>query len=192
MARSLLSFRLGYLVLLASASSMSACIIPVAPNFQDPPSVPDSGPFLSGFSPKSFGELVTVPVPGGQVFSANVTDQNVIATLFVRWAVDYPPLTDGVTYSQDQAPIQPSSDRQVKTTTITQLIDCSWIRQPVTSTHQVELIVADSDFVDSSTFGLPADRKLDTTRDPNGLVAYALWPIVISCPASTTSNTSSQ
>ncbi len=171
---------------------MSACIIPVAPNFQDPPSVPTSGPpSLSGFSPKNFGELVTVPVPAGQLFSANVTDLDPKATLRIRWIVDYPPYSDA-TKLVEQSPISPGADGQ----TINQLIttgtpvDCSWINQPLTSSHQLELVVADSDFLDSSNPNLPADRKLDSARDPNG-VAYAFWPIVISCPASATSNTSS-
>ena len=39
------------LLLLLVASPMSACIIPVGPEFQDPPGVPDSPPFLWMASP---------------------------------------------------------------------------------------------------------------------------------------------
>ena len=171
---------------------MSACIIPVAPNFQDPPSVPGAGPFLSGFTPGSFGEHVTVPVPDGRQFSANVIDQDINPTLYVRWAVDYPPLVDGVTYWEPGPMIKPSSPGQpISTTTITQLITCRWITQPLTSTHQLELIVSDGAFADTSTSGLLPDKKLDTPLDPNGHVAYGLWPIDISCPATTTSTSSS-
>jgi hypothetical protein len=171
---------------------MSACIIPVAPNFQDPPSVPISGPSLSGFSPGNFGELVTVPVPQGLLFSANVTDLDPRATLRIRWLVDYPPDSDATTLVE-QASISRSADGQTinqhPITTQTP-VDCGWIKQPLTSTHQLELVVADSDFLDSSNSNLPADKKLDSAMDPTG-VAYAYWPIVISCPAGTTSNTSS-
>ena len=47
-ARSLLSFRL---VLLVTVASMSACIIPVAPDFQDPAPAPQGVPYLSDFMP---------------------------------------------------------------------------------------------------------------------------------------------
>jgi len=171
---------------------MSACIIPVAPDFQDPPSVPTSGPTLSGFSPGNFGELVTVPVPQGLLFSANVTDLDPRATLRIRWLVDYPPDSDATTLVE-LGSITPSADgltiKQQAITTQTP-VDCGWIKQPLTSTHQLELVVADSDFLDSSNSNLPADKKLDSARDPTG-VAYAFWNIVISCPASTTSDTSS-
>ena len=173
---------------------MSACIIPVAPNFQDPPSVLDSGPFLSGFSPRSVGELVSIPVPQGQLFSATVTELNLKATLSVRWAIDYPPDGDATSF-EDGPSIPPRADGMpISQQTITNPlpgIDCSWIIQRLTSTHQLELMVSDSGFADSSTAGLPADGKLDTPKEKNGHVVRAIWPIEISCPASTTSNTSS-
>jgi len=174
---------------------MSACIIPVAPNFQDPPSISDSGPFLSSFSPGAFGELVTVPVPQGTQFSANVTDLNVKATLSIRWVMDYPPASDA-THLVEQSPITPRADGLPQPITTPPpgqpgVVNCDWVIQRLTSTHQLELIVADSEFADSSTAGLPPDRKFDTPKDPNGHVVHALWPIDISCPASTTSNTSS-
>jgi len=172
---------------------MSACIIPVTPNFQDPPSVPASPPYLFNFEPQNFGGVVTVPVPAGKTFSANVSDEDLSAELHVRWVVDYPPFVDGVTYFPGQTTtISRSANGQTINQVITQAIDCSWITQPLTSTHQLELIVADRELLESSTFGLMADNKLDSTDPKNpGHVVRAFWNISISCPATTTSSSSS-
>ena len=94
LARSLLFSRLLPFALLASVSPMSACIIPVAPSFQDPPSTPDSPPYLSNFSPKNFNDIVTVPVPAGQVFSATVSDPtSATRSTFVGWSTIRPSRT---------------------------------------------------------------------------------------------------
>ena len=73
---------------------MSACIIPVAPDFQDPPSPPDSQqyPYLSDFMPQE-GSLNSVadPINAGSMLSANVSDQTIGITLYVRWAINSPP-----------------------------------------------------------------------------------------------------
>ena len=190
MARSLLSFRLVYVVLLASASSMSACIIPVAPNFQDPPSVPDTVPYLSGFVPTSV-EIITF-VPPSMPFSAIVTDQNVNARLRYRWAIDYPPFVAGVTAFTDQMEISPSLDGQPIKKQVTEPVTCDLVMN-VSGTHRVELIVADRDFKDSSTPGLTTDNQLDSIIDPAGTghVVRGAWTVVMSCPVTTTSSASS-
>jgi hypothetical protein len=160
---------------------MSACIIPVAPNFQDPPSTPDSPPYLSNFQPNA-GSIVTVPVPDGLVFSANVTDPDLGDTLQVRWAVDYPPYTIGNTVD-DQAPILPSANGQPINSLVSENVNCVFVNGSTPSTegtHRLELIVANRKFSDPST--QPPDQALDSI-DEAGFVVRASWTFVISCPA---------
>jgi hypothetical protein len=181
-ARSLLSLRLVYVALLGCASSMSACIIPVAPNFQDPPSTPDSPPYLSNFQP-SDNAIVTVPVPDGLVFSANVTDPDLGDTLQVRWAVDYPPYAIGNTVD-DQTPISPSANGQPINAPVTEKVNCVFVNSSTPSTegtHRLELIVADRTFSDPST--QRPDQALESIDDKTGFVVRASWTFVISCPA---------
>jgi hypothetical protein len=186
MARSLLTFRLGYLLLLASASSMSACIIPAAPNFQDPPSVPDSPPYLSGFQPNNPGEIVTIlpEAPGKDPqmqFSANVTDIDLGDTLYFQWVLDYPPFQNGVTNLGNQGKITPRLDGQAINTSLPELITCNFVGRPSDCTHQLELIVADRPF--STSPQLNTDNVLDSIDDPDGFVVRANWTIAISCSA---------
>lgn len=162
---------------------MSACIIPVAPNFQDPPSTPDSPPYLSNFSPSNFNDVVTVPVPAGQVFSATVSDPDIGDMLDVRWVVDYPPFTNA-TRLGNQMMISRSSNGQPIDQQVSQTVDCNLINSaapPSDGKHRLELIVANRQFSTAST--LTPDDVLDSIDDPNGFVVRAAWTIVISCPA---------
>lgn len=170
---------------------MSACIIPVAPNFQDPPSPPDSPPYLYNFQPQNFGEIVTVPVKDAKPFSANVRDLNVGETINYRWVVDYPPFITGVTLSGNQDSITPLAGQSIDTQ-LPQPITCPFLNTvvaPSDGKHQLELIVANRTF--SPPDGLTPDNVLDSIDDPTGFVVRASWTFVISCPAitSTTSPT---
>ena len=183
LARSLLTLSMepSFFVLFALVSSMSACVIPVAPNFQDPPSAPNAPPSILNPSPIR-NSVVTVPVPAGLTFSANVTDQNVGDFLYYRWAVDYPPFTS----STRQVPYQkisPRSDGEPINQPVSLQVDCILINSTPSSDgkHRLELIVADRLF--STSPALTADNLLDSIDDPTGFVVPATWTVVISCPA---------
>jgi hypothetical protein len=172
---------------------MSACIIPVAPNFQDPPSVPDPGPYLTGYTPAN-GEIVAY-TPPATTFKAIVTDQNVNTSLYVRWMFDYPPAT-ATTQILPFLPgqmeeIKPGPDGQPIKQELSQEIRCDQLQYP-NGLHQVELIVADLGFKDSSMVD-PADTRFDTLMDSDrtGHIQYANWTIVMSCMAPTATGTSS-
>jgi hypothetical protein len=164
---------------------MSACIIPVAPNFQDPPSVPDAPPYLSNFQANSqatnVGEIVTIPGAGQVTFSANVTDNDVGHPLRYLWTLDYPPFKNGVTKLLNQGDVTPPLDGQPIKMQLTQIVDCNFIGRPSEGAHQLELIVADRDF--SKAPDLTADNVLDSIDDPTGFVVRASWTIVASCSA---------
>lgn len=82
------------LPLLASAASLSACVIPVRPEFDDP--VPNAAPFIQQANPP---ELATVTAVPGQntTFSVVVGDQDLGDTLYLRWIIDYPPYDQTIT-----------------------------------------------------------------------------------------------
>ena len=167
---------------------MSACIIPVAPNFQDPPSVPDQGPYLAGYTPVD-GKLVTY-TPNVSTFSVVVTAPNVGDKLFFRWVWDYPPFNNSssmIFYSANpEITIGAGPDGRPIGQTVTQNICCSLVNN-ANGLHQVEFIVADGQFEDSSMAGLTDDTKFDTLIDPAGHFQKATWTIVMSCMASTPS-----
>jgi hypothetical protein len=162
-------------VLLAAASSMSACIIPVAPDFQDPQSRPDSPPKLTNFMPE-FGLTTSVPASGAP-FSVSASDPDPGTTFYIRWVVDYPPYT---ATTNPLPPVElPAPAEGEPPLTIGQPIDCTYIRDPSTSTHSVELIVADVPLAAPDTTKANAFEQL---TNPAGAIAYGRWPINITCP----------
>ncbi len=162
---------------------MSACIIPVAPNFQDPPSPPDSPPYFSGFSPMP-GPVVTVPDPDGQgqVFSASVTDQDVNATIFARWIIDYPPYGSNTRYA-DIGPFTPPTDGVPIGHPVSQAVTCGLLNStmaPPNGIHLFEFVVADRPLSNDL-------QNLEATNDGTGIPVLANWTFVISCQAGSTS-----
>lgn len=65
----------------------TACILPVAPDFQDPPKAPNYAPLFVSFDP--FAETPVLQVP--LTFTVLLSDPNPQDTLHVRWVADYPP-----------------------------------------------------------------------------------------------------
>src|SRR3954447_16659559 len=60
LARSLLSLEIVPVVLLSLVSSLSGCVVPVAPSFQDPPAgLPNIAPYIESASP-DFGSFSSV------------------------------------------------------------------------------------------------------------------------------------
>jgi hypothetical protein len=194
MARSLLSQRLFRFVLLATVSTMSACIIPVAPNFQDPPSPPNSPPHLFNLMPHP-GSVSSVadPINVGATFSGNVTDQTVGVTLQVRWALNFPP-TPGAPPTQVLTTIQiqpPQNGQAIDQALMPETIKCNMISSstpPADGRYALELIVADSPLSNDPT--LPADQLLDPKA--NGSVVLADWTLIMNCPAIASSTSASQ
>ena len=70
----------------------SGCVVPLAPDFQDPPSVPNYPPYFFNSDPPA-AKVMSPP----QVFTVTVVDPNPQDVLYVRWLSDYPPYTQFVT-----------------------------------------------------------------------------------------------
>jgi len=97
MVRALLSWTIFSPVLLALLLS-GGCVLPVGPEFQDPPAEIQQPPyFLSppgGTDGSPFYEqTVTLSGTTPQQFVAVVADANLNDTLTVRWVANYPPAT---------------------------------------------------------------------------------------------------
>ncbi len=171
LARSLLSLKMLPVVLLALVSSISACVVPVAPNFQDPPGEPNVPPFIVSALP-GFGLFVA---NASQDFQVTVTDQNVDDTLAYRWVIDYPPYSAS-TRPQAIAHIQPSATGSQQTVSVSLgSSPCALNPAPTLAVHQLEFILADREFDQSNVMVLDA---LPPSSD--GFVVRANW--TFSCP----------
>src|SRR5690348_6386739 len=100
---SLISFGLGPLLLAASG-----CVIPVAPQFDDPE--PNFPPFVISSDPGE-GEIVT---PGQaqdnstRAITVRLGDHNLSDRLYVRWLVDYPSADPSAVRLEAEFVYQPS------------------------------------------------------------------------------------
>ncbi|HZL16810.1 MAG TPA: hypothetical protein VFG23_03585 [Polyangia bacterium] len=162
------------IALLFVVASMSACIIPVAPEFQDPTASPNYAPYVTSFSP-DFDSIVTSQMPS---FSVTFTDPNVGDDLHVRWLADYPSTTGNYRTLVEDFIYVHSADGQPQQPTDTRSVDCTVDNLAMTSDgqHRIEAIIADREFAP------PSDGKLDGV-DPPGLVARAAWILQITCPS---------
>jgi hypothetical protein len=159
-------------VILALAHSMSACVLPIAPEFQDPPTSPNYAPYFLTTTPP-IGSIVTKPS-----FNVVVSDPNVDDELHFRWIADYPPFSENTrTLLQSMVPRSASGMRPSADLTIEP--DCvvnNLAKQP---RHQIMIVVADSAF---SPAQMMAGQEVDLTRVPNtaGKV-IATWTLEMEC-----------
>src|SRR5436190_2240679 len=91
-ARPLAKLDQRFVLLLFAASLSPACIIPVGPDFQDPPGIPNGRPVITNTDPLFGTEVLATDVPMEAMFEITVIDSN-NDPLYVRWVADFPPLT---------------------------------------------------------------------------------------------------
>jgi hypothetical protein len=155
-------------LLILIAIPMSACILPVAPEFQDPPASPNYAPVLVDSKPRA-GSIVT-GTPEKTLFTITVLDPNVGDTLHIRWLADYP-LRNGNTrtLAVDQLIANSTTGQDV-----TFDVNCGYSLAPLDQ-HQITAIVADR--------GFQMSQQGDETAlvDPAGLSIQATWFLNLSC-----------
>ncbi|HVV52218.1 MAG TPA: hypothetical protein VHO06_21290 [Polyangia bacterium] len=162
---------------------MSACIIPVAPEFQDPPDQPQSVPYIANSMPVE-GASVVVGSQGAD-FNVQVTDSQAGVKLYDRWAIDYPPYSSITRTGGPVAQIAPPANGGSINSALPPFhLDCGINPAPNSnSTHQLTLIVADSPIMDLVL--ADPNHALDTLADPvDGHVVHAFWTVVMPCQAS--------
>jgi hypothetical protein len=171
LARSLLSLKVVPVVLLTLASPMSACVVPVAPNFQDPIGEPNVPPYIANAMP-AVGSFV--PNNTG-AFTVTVTDQNVGDTLSYRWVIDYPPFSLMNTRPQAIQTILPSANGTQQSNPESLASPCDLNPAQTIAVHQLEFILADR------AFDTTDPKVLDALpQESDGFVVRANW--TFSCP----------
>ena len=170
LARSLLSLKVVPVVLLTLVSPMSACVVPVAPNFQDPLGEPNVPPYIANAMP-AVGSFV--PNNTG-AFTVTVTDQNVGDPLSYRWVIDYPPFSISNTRPQaiQTIPLSANGTQQFNPESLPSPCD---LNPAAISIHQLEFILADRAFDTTDTKVLDA-----LPPGSDGFVVRANW--TFSCP----------
>lgn len=162
-----------------------ACVVPVAPQFEDPAG--NYSPFVASSTPPA-GAVLPVsggtPAPGavlpasGSTIEVTLGDPNLEDVLAVLWLIDYPP------YDSDSRIGLPGfslpSSGAVNRQPIRFAPSCSenQIASGIAS-HRVTLSVADRPFLppEEAPPGLPLDSVSDV-----GFVVRTTWTVDLDCP----------
>jgi hypothetical protein len=162
-------------VALASIT-VSACVIPIAPQFDDPET--NSPPFISDSSP---GEGVII-TPGQaatpSIITVTLGDLNVSDLLFVRWLVDYPNPGAASSDSRVLMKLEPAPTGKIERGEIKFRPTCP--ATPGLSLRRLVLSVADRKFLEPETDSVAQDAPLDSV--PTGANRFrAVW--LLNCPS---------
>lgn len=160
---------------------MSACIIPVAPDFQDPVAAQNFPPYAISVDPLA-GSVITVPLEGA-TFDVKMLDPNVGDTMYARWIADFPPVSAQTQKLQEDSSQPPASGHQ-NTKEFVYTLQCG-TNIPIdviTSPQQLQLVVADGAFLSDPT--RPDAVATGVFR------ARFNWTFVMKCPAMTATGAS--
>jgi hypothetical protein len=151
--------------LLGLVSIMSACVLPIAPEFQDPPSSANIAPAILDATP-ALGSIVTATNPSSvPSFTVFASDMNVGDTLRVRWIADFPPFTANTRVLAERTFTQPDDS-------VTP--DCVVNNLAKIPQHQIMVVVADGDFASA----LDLTKLKDMTRKE----VIGSWILNLDCP----------
>jgi hypothetical protein len=152
---------------------MSACVLPVAPEFQDPPTTSNYAPYFQAPPIPDLGSEVTTPS-----FEVLVTDPNIGDDLYARWIVDYPPYSDN-TRSFTQPKVAHRTDGLPLSQDFLFTPNCVDNSLAKLARHQIMLVVADRDFSKQMPGSVQA---VDLTRIPvEGRKVIGTWTLDMEC-----------
>jgi hypothetical protein len=159
---------------IAGLLSMSGCIIPVAPDFQDP--TPNYPPILTAQAP-AFGMIQRIT--SSQEFDVLVWDPNG-DTVWVQWWVDYPRFQTGVSIPINGLNPVPYPTNLNSQTMLSATVGCgNTPSRPQDTLHQLELIVSDR-------MPIPNDDGSPGLVPDPGFTVRADWPYYLTCPPTST------
>lgn len=152
----------------------SACVLPLAPEFEDPPAAQNFAPVIVDSFPVN-GAVVSTPM-----FRVTVDDPNVADDLYLRWIADFPPFSDSSRRLGDDIKLSPPAAGTLRPDAVLS-VDCTLhALAKMTTTHQIMIVVADRPF--RSPDQEPSlERKL--TSLPPGVAkrAEAHWTLNLEC-----------
>jgi hypothetical protein len=161
----------GIVTLALTSASMSACVLPIAPEFQDPPTAQNYAPIILDSDPPQGSAVMSA------TFTVVVTDPNVADDLYVRWIIDYPPDSANTRVLVSSLKIAHSVDGRPLNQPVTVTIDCVLGGLAKIAQHQVLVVVADRPFLPPQ----PPQNVLALVEDP-GFAVQASWTLNLECP----------
>jgi hypothetical protein len=154
---------------------MSACVLPIAPEFQDPPATPNYAPVFLAVEPP-IGTIVKLAATDQALFTVTVSDPNAADDLYVRFIVDYPPYSVSNTRTTDKQPVQHRDDGKILNMDVPFEPSCTSPGLAVgLPRHQIMAVLADRPFVKP-----PPPADLTRVVEP-GKTVIATWTLELEC-----------
>jgi hypothetical protein len=154
---------------------ISACVVPVAPQFEDPGG--NYSPFVASSVPSAGAEL-PASADGTYAIQVILGDPNLDDVLRARWLIDYPPYDPSISRMAPEIKLPPSG--AVNRELIRFAPSCAddqIVSGP--ASHRVTLSVADRPFLPADQ--APPDLQLDSVP-AEGFVVRATWLVDLACP----------
>ena len=167
---------------ICSVSVMSACVLPIAPEFQDPPAAANFSPVITDAVPL-IGMIVDGTPARVPTFTVSVTDPNLGDDLHVRFLADFPPATANTRTLVKDTLIAHSTNGKPLLQDVSATPSCTTDNLAKIPQHQIMAIVADRPFDNSPP---PAGMAPDLTKlidpDRQGKKVIATWTLNLECP----------
>jgi hypothetical protein len=156
---------------------MSGCVVPVAPQFDDPE--PRFAPFVASSDP-SVGEIVTFS-DNHAPFMVTIGDNNLGDSLFVRWIIDYPNTdVDNSRKALDTSYLPSAS--VIRSPPLKFVPTCNVIARATANPHRLVLSVSDRPFLDMENAQKVSNTApFDTVPDGANRMR-AVWLLNMDCP----------
>ncbi len=148
----------------------SACVLPVGPEFQDPPG--NTAPYLASSNPVEGSVLPDV----SPMIEVVLGDANHDDVLMGRWFIDYPPFDVATRVVQEFRLPGTGKNERGKVRFAPNCIDDQIA--PGMASHRVTLSVADRPFLPEEQS--PPGLRLDSVP-PEGFVLRATWILNLTC-----------
>jgi hypothetical protein len=163
-------------------SVMSACVLPIAPEFQDPPAAANFSPEITDAVPL-IGMIVDGTPARVPTFTVSVTDPNLEDNIHVRFLADFPPDTVNTRTLVKDAEIDHGTNGKPIFQDVSATPSCTTDNLAKIPQHQIMAIVADRPFDNSPP---PAGMAPDLTKlldpDGQGKKVIATWTLNLECP----------
>ena len=149
--------------------AVTSCVLPIGPEFQDPPPVPNYQPYFVAYEPYGATNFTILSVP--TAFEIDVSDPNTGDKLAVRWVANYPPYTPNATKLLAQSnptpiPIPDPPDSLPILRVMSPVLTCDMF--PVSTEKTLVAIVSDRDFLkDDVQFDPVTGQMLDRAHRYN-------------------------
>jgi hypothetical protein len=149
----------------------AGCIVPIGPEFQDPPAPQNYQPVILNAEP-DLGRRVSNPT-----FSVTVQDPNVSDNLYVRFVADYPLLTED-TRILATGRVWHRPDGRLLSESVEHVVKCDQLANR--PSHQITVIVADREFLEGATAPGQLTDPLRLPADAQRVLGS--WTLDLECP----------